>query len=467
MKNKLSTSLLAFIMMIISLHSTAENTNDADFIFTNVNIVPMNENKVLRDKALVITNEQIVNIIDSSEVSKFKSARVIDGQNSFVIPGLADMHTHMRMKPQAMFNLLLANGVTTTTNLGLADGGGKFDHMKLKQGVAKKEMIGPRYLVSGPQLGPRLLPDVASVTKILNEHEQNGYDVIKIHQDLPFDVYDALIKEAKKRGIRITGHSQRQMALKQSLRMNSIEHAEEFLYVSKDGFGSIAADFFEFLPQFYKHSHQLKSPEYRKPMIEQFSRSGVYLDPTLSIYEMIGTWLGNASFAKHQQDPLVNYIPKKTRDYYLSESNRYRPDNFPLSKMYMDESLSTLQTIVKELHQAGVPLILGTDSFGTLVPGFSIHNELQLLVDAGLSPFEALRTGTVNVARYLNEYEKAGTIEKGKRADFVLLSANPLDDIKNTQQINGVFTHGNWLPKKRLGEMLEQAKNLNNAVERQ
>jgi len=462
-KSTLSIALSALTLLLTSANCIAQSLQEADFMLTNVNIIPMNENRVLKNKTLVVKDEKIIDIIDEPESGKFRAAKVINGKGNFVIPGLADMHIHMRMDPQAMFNLFLANGVTTVSNARLGDGDGKVNHIKLKQSVAQNKMLGPRYLVSGPQLTPKNIPDLASVAKILEEHVREGYDVIKVHQDLPFDVYDALIKGAQKKGLRITGHTQHQMPLKQSLRMSSIEHAEEILYVSKDGFGEIAADFFEFMPLYYQHVEQLDNAEYRHAMIEQIKQSGIYLDPTLIIYKMISVWAGNESFKQHKKDPQLNYIPTNTREWYLGEeSNPYRAEGFPLSEEHLNSNVAKLKNIVKELNQSGVPLLLGTDSFGTLVPGFSVHQELQLYVESGLTPYEALKTSTVNVAKYLEEYDRTGSIEKDKRADFVLLGANPLIDIKNTTKINGVFTHGNWLTSSQLQSMLEEAKHINN-----
>ena len=112
--------------------------------------------------------------------------------------------------------------------------------------------------------------------------------------------------------------------------------------------------------------------------------------------------------------------------------------------------------LTKELHDKGVPLLSGTDSFGTLVPGISLHDELTLLVEAGLSPFEALRCSTVNVAAYLGETGKAGVIQPGARADFILLDKNPLLDINNSRTVSGVFTQGRWLPKDLLAKLISQ-----------
>ena len=151
-----------------------------------------------------------------------------------------------------------------------------------------------------------------------------------------------------------------------------------------------------------------------------------------------------------------------------SETNEYRRDvavvlgkhlgpGVPVDKHFA-QNLELLSTLLLELHKAGVPLLLSTDSFGAAVPGYSAHQELELLVAAGLTPYEALRTGTVNVAAFLGEAETAGTIEVGKRADFILLEQNPLSDVRHAASVKGVFTHGRWISQTGVQDLLAEAK---------
>lgn len=450
---------LALMLLLAAGCADRQTPTKADYVFENVNIVPMNEETVLLNQAVAVRENEIVAIIDQSSADNIQAATRIDGAGRFLMPGLADMHMHVRMDPQAAFNLLLANGVTTITNMGLADGGGKFDHLQLRADVAAGRMDGPRYLVSGPQLTAEALPTVADVEPMLDDHVEQGYDVVKVHGDLSMDVYDALIEGARERGLRVTGHSQHQMPLSQSLRMDSIEHVEEFVYVSRDGFGEIAADVFEFMPTYYSHVEQMADPEFRAPIVRDVAASGVYIDATLIIYKMINIWVDDDQFAKLHDDELLAYLPKSTLDRWLGpETNPYRREGFPLSVEHLEANVEIFSALVFELNEAGVPLLLGTDSFGTLVPGFSIHRELELMVAAGLTPYEALRTGTVNVAAYLDEFDTAGTIEVGKRADFILVEENPLTDIRHVSNVQGVFTQGKWHSAIALARMLAEAK---------
>jgi len=450
--------LLSTILPLIIACSAQTQRIEADIVFENVNVVPMNEERISPHQMVAVRDGQIIAILDQAESDTIDADRRIEGNGRYLMPGLADMHIHMRMQPQALFNLALANGVTTIANMRLADGDGKVDHLQLRSDIASGVMTGPRYLVSGPMLTPDNLPSVDDIAPMLDQHVEARYDVVKIHADLDFDIYDALIKGARERGLRVTGHGQHQMPLAQTLRMDSIEHAEEFLYTSHEGFGDIAADFFEFMPTYFDHLERLNDPEYRAPIIRDVAASGTFIDPTLVIYSMIPVWVDDSQFEAHHADPRLIYIPQGTRDWYLgADTNPYRGEDFPLSAEHFEDNLEILNTLIFELNQAGVPLLLGSDSFGTLVPGFSAHRELELMVEAGLTPYQALRTGTVNVAAYLEESDHAGTLEVGKRADFILLSENPLIDITNARTVEGVYTQGVWHTQADLNVMLEEA----------
>lgn len=439
-----------------------EKTVKADYIFENVNVIPLNEEIVLKNRTVAIRNDTIIAITDpSSETSRviLTSDKNIDGAGQFLMPGLADMHIHLRMDPKAMFNLFLANGVTTVLNMRLSDGGDDVNHLKLRTDIAEGRLTGPRYLISGPQLKPEILPEVNNVASMLNRSIEEGYDVIKIHQDLSPDVYDSLITGARQHGLRVTGHMQHRLPLSESLRMDAIEHMEEFLYTSRDGFGGAAANYSKFLPAYHDHVKRLADPEYRKPIVEDLAASGVYVDPTLVIYNSVFNWVDDSLYATLRGDENLMYLPEEIRDKYLNtETNPYRTDDFPFSAEHLKSNLKILKTLMFELHEAGVPLLLGTDSFGTLVPGISVHKELEFMIEAGLSPYEALRTGTVNVASYLGMSKTEGTIAVGKRADFILLEDNPLNDISHTRNVKGVFTQDNWYSYSELAIMLEEAK---------
>ena len=345
------------------------------------------------------------------------------------------------------------------------------NHRLLREDVAAGRMDGPRYLVSGPQLHAEELPTVAEVDPMLDEHVEKGYDTIKVHGPLDNDVYDRFVSGARERGLRITGHTQQLRPLADSLRLNAIEHMEEFLYVSRDPeYGKAAAGSLEnYVNAYLPHAEQMSDPAYRAPVVREVAESGIYIDPTLIIYNYIFIYLSDDLFADLRSDERLAYLPKRTRDEYLNpETNEYRAGLAKTLEPYLGDrdavaahiarNIETLSALLFEFHEAGVPLLLGTDSFGAVVPGFSVHQELALMVNAGLTPYEALRTGTVNAAAYLGEANTAGTVEVGKRADFIIVAENPLSDIGHAAQVTGVFCHGKWYSDSDLEDRLAAAR---------
>lgn len=476
-----AASLIPMLVLSVSACTHQPLPREADFVFENVNVVPMTKEIVLADRAIAVTDGVITAIIDTDKAKRINAAQRIDGDGAYVTPGLADMHVHMRMDPEAFMSLNLANGVTTVHNMGDGDRNGdqKIDHTALRADVAAGRIDGPRYLISGPQLHEKEVPDLAAVEAVLNAHAEHGYDTMKIHGDLAPDVYEALIAGAKARGIRVTGHAQHMQPLNRTLRMDALEHMEEFLYSSVDDtFGESAAGGLDnYLNAYYANLARLKDPAYRAIIVKDVAASGVYMDPTLIIYAMIETYLDDEKFAALRDDPRISYLPKRTRASYLDpEKNEYRAGLGPLFQKFLDEvgagvssaqhisdNVDLLLNLTKELHDEGAPLLLGSDVFGALAPGFAVHQELEMLVTAGLTPYEALKTGTVNVAAYLGETDSAGTLEAGKRADFILLDGNPLKNIENAGRVNGVFSQEKWRSAKELEDILAEVKRLSAA----
>jgi hypothetical protein len=449
----------------------------ADFVFDHVNVVPMNRETVLRDRSVVVRDGKIIAIVASRQSPQYASARHIDGGGKYLMPGLSDMHVHLRMPKQDFFDLNLATGVTTVFNMGLADGGGKIDHVALRADVAAGTVEGPRYLASGPQLDSDNIKSLDDVAKTLQEASDQHYDAIKIHGDLKPELYDALITGARARGLRIRGHGQHMMPLAQTLRMDCVEHIEELLYISRDDSLGREAKFGNedrggirnFLTAYYHNISHLEDRAYRADIARDVVKSGAYWDPTIIIYAMIPKYVSDESFAALARDPSLKYLPEGMRHENLDkDKNEYRTGLVPVFAPFLhsmgdntsvaghfDHNIKTLLTLTREFHDAGVPLLTGSDAFGALTPGFALHQEMELFVKAGLTPYQTLQAATVNPAKYLGEYDHAGTIEAGKRADFILLGANPLDDIHNAADVRGVFTHGKWYSEANLKTRLE------------
>lgn len=457
MKNILGS---IFLLLILCSCNTNDNLKiSADYIFENVNIISMDQEHILEDKALAVKDGKIIAIVDQSNAQSIQSELRIDGAYRYLMPGLADMHVHVRWEPQSMFNLFLANGVTTVANMRLADGKrSSTDHLDLREKIKSGEMLGPRYLISGDHLQDDVPSTLAEVNLILDEHKEKNINFVKVHGDLPEKIYDALISGAESRNIKIIGHAQHLMPLQKTLELDVLEHMEELLYVSLDKeFGAAFSQ--DFLSTYRDNVKRLRDPKYRKLVVDEIAKTDIVIDPTLIVYKMVGIWASDSLLTELQSDPMLEYLPNKVKDKWLSHSkNPYQEKDFPLTSAEIESNLEIMYLLTKELNDAGVPLMLGSDTFGTLIPGISAHQELALLVESGLSPYDALKAGTVNVAKYLNEEHVSGKIKENYRADFILLEKNPLIDIKNSRSVSGIFYRDHWYNEKALAELLINAK---------
>jgi imidazolonepropionase-like amidohydrolase len=405
----------------------------------------------------------------SSEATVPKGARVVDARGKFLIPGLWDMHVHLWGSRERLFPLFLANGVT-----GIRDMASPPDQIfKLREEA--KGGLGPRIVACGPQIdGPGQAPEHAIPVANAEEARQAvrslkkmGADCVKPHDRVPRDAYLALIDEAKRAGLPVMGHVPNEVPLAEAsdAGQRSIEHLGGIF----DACSSAAAEIERMksapppkdpseFPRRIAARGTLAidtySPELCGRLFVRFVRNGTWQVPTLAT-TYGRTFIDDLS---RRDDPRLRYIPKDQREGWKPENDffaRFRtPEYVAYQKRYWAETLK----VVGAMHRAGVPILAGTDlSLGYVYPGFSLHDELAFLVEAGLSPLEALKAATIGPARFLGLEGTLGTVEAGKTADLVLLDADPLADIQNTRRISGVVVNGRWLGPEELKEMLDRA----------
>ncbi len=400
-----------------------------EHVFTNVHVVPMTSDSVMENRSVLIGSGRILAIEDASYRPP-PGVITVDGAGSFVMPALADMHAHVRADPESVFLLYLSHGVTTVRNMDAQDGW--LDHVAMREALEAGRLQGPRYLVSGPVLNPRTLPSVEAVEPLLDRHLERGYDFVKVHEDLPPATYDALLSGAADRGLPVVGHAQRQRPMDQTLRLSSVAHAEEFYYLLGGEEG-------------------LADPELRRSAARTVAEAGTWVCPTLLVYRTIADYLDDERFENLALDPAWDYLPPMERRIWLSDRNEYRSHGPSSSRAeaFLRKS-QLLGQLMFDFHEAGVPMILGTDAFGAVVPGVSLSRELALLVDVGLDHYAALRTATTNVAIYLNEEGQWGTIEPGKEANLILVGRNPLHDVTAVEELEGLYYRGVWVEGERL-----------------
>lgn len=429
-----------FVFLITSIGAAQGDT----IFIENVNVIPMDTDTILKNQRVSIIGNKIISIESGSLEPMFSAQLKIDGTGKFLIPGLSEMHYHWRNKKGGIerdLKLLMANGVTTVRNMAEYDWQ---DVIDVREKIRSDSIFGPNFYTTGPYIQSQQVNSIQDVENLVKHHLLRGYDFMKIADNLPKDLYLELLQKATENGISVIGHAQRNLPLEYTLRMKSIEHVEEFVYLFNDD--------------------ERNNPDFLRKKINQIKVSGATISPTLVVFDMIIKYITDGEFEKLRDLSDGKYMLTADRNYWLSNENPYRKDlknrvidNTPAPEL-LAEYYEWMKLFTNQLAEAGIPLMTGSDTFGFVVPGFSIHKEMMILQQAGLRPYEILVASTITPARYLNKLATDGTISEGKDANLVLLNGNPLEDIKNTENIQGVMIRGKWLNRKKLDSLLSEAQ---------
>lgn len=388
----------------------------------------------------------------------------IDGSGKYLIPGLWDMHVHIvfgdwfpRAK-QVTLPLFIANGIT-----GVRDMGSELEVLQQwRKEIAAGTLIGPRIVMSGPMLDgpqPRFPSSIAIKTpedgrRAVDGLKQRGVDFIKLQSLIPRDAVFAIADEAKKQNITFVGHVPD--SVRASEASNAGQKSFEHLIGIFEGSSPLEDQFIKGA----KTESQFLStydPKLATKLFELLARNQTWQCPTL-VWERGGNLIEERDLA---HDPRAKYVPAYWKDVTWKRftdqvEHDFNTDDLATRKRFVEKELE----VVNSMHRADIPFLAGTDTPpGVYIfPGFSLHEELQRFVAAGFTPLEALQTATLNPAKFLGRENELGTIEKGKLADMVLLDANPLDDIRNTQKIAGVVANGRYFSRSDLDKMLAEVE---------
>lgn len=433
LSHPLAFLLLICVALCLSAFATDNSKEATTLVFMNVNVVPMNREGVLERQRVLVRDGRIVAIGAGDSVEIPANARRIEAAGRYLIPGLTDAHVHLLSTNE--FALYLANGVTTVFNLN-----GRPAHLLWKKQVAAGELLGPTIFTAGPTFDRAHTAEEA--VHMVDEQAGSGYDAVKIYNQVSKAEYPALIAEAKRKNLLLMGHVAREPDFGMTLAAGqSIAHLEEFTYTY-------------FNPQHDDDNSHIIYDESKIPdVVRDTAKSGVYVIATLFTYRDIVQQATN--LPEFLKSPELKYVAPWTLEGLQPAANRYY--HFPeKSHAQLRTSLAFQRKLVKALADGGVPLLSGTDSTDIgPVAGFSLHDELQEFVNDGLTPYQALQTATLNAARYFRQNSEFGTIEVGKRADFVMVGGNPLKDISYTRKIEGVMVRGRWLREDELASKLD------------
>lgn len=413
--------------------------------FVNVNVIPMDKERILESQTVIVRGLVIETFGDSGQVQVPNGAVVVDGQGKYLMPGLVDMHVHIMFENDML--LLVANGVTSVRNMwgntGKALQFGLPDQLALRNQIMQGVLFGPTIYTTGPVLegSPAFHPlaDVFDAPEAAKEsvvwQKAQGYDFIKVYDHLSPEVYQAIIEAARENDIPVVGHVPFAAGLDGVLAsgQQTVEHLTG--YIDPDAVKFI-------IPEDQLDEYAVKTRE-----------AGVWNCVTLSEYPKSKETPEGFERLQHQPG-IVYYSPawKLITPFFYKmsgDSHTYKGADYPQRITALNREM------VQALHMTGAGILLGTDAAQAYhIPGFSIHEELTLLVDAGLSPYEAIEAGTRSAAEAMGKSDEFGTIEAGKRADLILLEGDPLSDVGNIQKRAGVMVRGRWLTEEQLQSML-------------
>src|SRR6266852_4151289 len=445
----------AFCLLLMPLSAAQNKPAPAPIALTHATVINPGTSSVQANRTVVITGDHITSVSDAARFQSPKNARVIDATGQYLIPGLWDMHVHSAFGDwfpggrDIILPLFIANGVT-----GVRDMGGDLPVLfAWRKQIAAGKIVGPRMIISGPMLDA-LLPDgklrfpssVAvttpqSAAAAVDSLKAQGVDFIKVQSVISHDAYLAAAAEAHKVGLPIVGHVPDKVRIAETIDagQKSIEHlmgSFEGCSTEEDKFIRGEGDMKTLLAT--------QDKERCEGLLRRLAERQVWQCPTLA-WQRGGTFLDQRDL-KH--DPLDKYVPAYWRDVTWKRFTEemmpgLQHDPLELRKKYFAGNLQ----MVGAMHRAGVPFLAGTDAAPGvyILPGFSLHDELADFVEAGFTPMESLQTATSGAAKFLGTEKDYGAVEAGKFADLVLLSANPLDNIRNTQKISAVIANGRLL----------------------
>jgi imidazolonepropionase-like amidohydrolase len=424
------------------------------FAIENVTVLPMvagadapASERVLEGRTVVISDGIVRAIGPDGSVAVPEGATRIDGAGRTLLPGLAEIHAHVppgqnppRELVEEYLFLYVANGITTIRGML-----GAPYQLDLREEIRRGDVLGPRFFVGAPSVNGNSAPDPATAEALVRAHAAAGYDFLKIHPGVPRDAWDRMVEVAREVGLSYAGHVPADVGIDHAVAtgMATIDHLDGFLEATRQSGladGAPAAERFA-----------ATDPDRLDALVRRLAEAGVWQVPTQYLWNHLNGYVDPDSMLAL---PEFRYISPGQRMGYRNQANQRREN--PAITPESDRAHRVMrQQFLRAAHEAGVPILMGTDSPQLFnVPGFALHREIPLMVDAGMSPYEVLLSGTRWVAEYversLGQPGDFGTIEPGKRADLLLVDGDPLDDLARLQDPVGVLVDGRWVGRETL-----------------
>lgn len=401
--------------------------------FVDVTVLPMDGERVFEKQTVVVRDGRIAEIGPAAKLQPPKDATVVDGRGKYLMPGIAEMHGHLpgpdvedKTARDLMF-LFVANGVTLVRGMQ-----GHPSQFALRDRIQKGEVVGPTLVLGSPALNGRLAPDPPTGAKLVAEYKAAGFDLIKILEGLSVPTYDAVVAEARKQGLPFAGHVPNPVGLHHVLESSqaTIDHLDGYVEALEDDETKIPA------------------------LVEATKKAGTAVVPTMALWQIFN---GTDTPETMAQRPEVRYVPAAMSTLWAAQRKRQLEGLDPKQGA---RTIALRDKVLKALSDGGVPILMGSDAPQQYsVPGFSLHREMRANLAAGLTPYQVLRSGTYAIAEHFDALETFGTVSPGRRADLILLEADPLKDIANMERRAGVMLRGEWLAEEEIQKRLKAIAN--------
>ena len=426
-----------------------------DFAFLNVNVLPMDGTgeRVLERQIVMIENGRISLIGASDEFSVTENVTSVDAEDYFLMPGLTEMHGHLpnsRMSDEDVRNLLflyVANGVTTVRGMQ-----GDPSQFALRSAIERGRLLGPKLYLASVSMNGASVTTPEEASQRAREYKVDGYDLIKTHEGMSLDAFDALAETAAEVDIPFGGHVSDYVGLRHALALGqmSIDHLDNYVeaLASSDdradedrGLRGVGA--------LLESVDESRIPELVRATVE----SGAWVVPTMVLWET-AFFSERGSTDVISERPEVRYMPPEMVDGWREAVDA----RLESTDVEANRRIAALRrNILTALHEGGANIALGTDSPQIFsVPGFAMYHEMALYTEVGMTPYEVLDIGTRRPAEYFDATDQFGTVTVGRRADLILLSADPTDDINHIRNRVGVMVNGRWIPADEIERRLRE-----------
>ncbi|MDB5262204.1 MAG: amidohydrolase [Adhaeribacter sp.] len=446
--------LWSFVFSILLLPAIAQGPTavKGEVVFRNVNVIPMDRERVLPNQTVVVKDGKITYLGEAKNARFGKGATVVEAKGKYLMPGLAEMHAHVPpvddLEPMKEVLLLFAaNGITTIRGML-----GHPRHLELRNKIKSGEILGPHFYTSGPSFSGQSVKTPEQAAQMVRQQKEAGYDYLKLHPGLTKETFGAMARTAKEVNIPFVGHVSFDVGVWRAIEAgySSIDHLDGFIEGLVPGIENMTEQQTGLFGMFVAD----KADTTQIPRLMQgLKTKNIWVVPTQALAER---WFAPLAPDHFSQAPEMVYMaPNVRRNWENSQKNLQANPQYNAARI--KDYIQLRRKLILACQQNGVGLLLGCDAPQVFnVPGFSTHHELQYLVDAGLTPYQALQTGTVNVAKYLNQAQYSGTVKVGAVSDLILLAGNPLQSIAQTRQIEGVMLGNRWLPKTYLQQELQK-----------